>query len=263
MTADKLFGAAAGYLMLGVMWAYFYVLIAYFYPDSFSIGGQPGPIAYHEALYFSITVLTSTGFGDIVPLSRQARGVCMVEQIAGALFLAILIARPGGRLPAASSALGANSDASDEALLRQELRKHLEPYLRIVDLEHALLDRQRQRQELREAVADPGRVVVVGIGGEVLRADARGDELEQLRQRQLRLRRARLAARRRSPVTSPTTSPYGSTACCSTWKRVPPTVATCRMPSCGMSQFADARERADRRDLGRRAAGPSRPRRPA
>jgi hypothetical protein len=99
MTQDKLFGAAAAYLMLCVMWGYFYVLVAFYYPDSFSIGGRAGPITYHEALYFSVTVLTSTGFGDIVPLSRQARGVCMIQQIAGALFLAILIARLAGVYP--------------------------------------------------------------------------------------------------------------------------------------------------------------------
>ena len=44
-------------------------------------------------------MLTSTGFGDIAPLSRQARSVCMVEQIGGALFVAILIARLAGVYP--------------------------------------------------------------------------------------------------------------------------------------------------------------------
>ena len=33
------------------------------------------------------------------PLTRQARGVCMVEQITGALFVAILIARLAGVYP--------------------------------------------------------------------------------------------------------------------------------------------------------------------
>ena len=99
MTADKLFGAAAGYLMLGVLWSYLYVLVDYAFPSSFSIGGQVEPLDYLDALYFSMTVITSTGFGDIVPVSRQARAICMVEQIAGALFVAILIARLAGVYP--------------------------------------------------------------------------------------------------------------------------------------------------------------------
>jgi len=34
MTQDKLFGAAAAYLMIGVFWAYLYAIIGYFYPTS-------------------------------------------------------------------------------------------------------------------------------------------------------------------------------------------------------------------------------------
>ena len=42
MTQDKLFGAAAAYLMIGVFWAYLYAIIGFFYPQSFMIVGQPG-----------------------------------------------------------------------------------------------------------------------------------------------------------------------------------------------------------------------------
>jgi hypothetical protein len=99
MTPDKLFGAAAVYLMIGVLWAYIYAIVGFFYPQSYMIVGQPGYLVYADALYLSITVLTSTGFGDITPLTRQARGICMVEQITGALFVAILIARLAGVYP--------------------------------------------------------------------------------------------------------------------------------------------------------------------
>ena len=103
MTQDKLFGAAAAYLMIGVFWAYTYAIVGFVYPRSYMVVGQPGSLVYADALYLSITVLTSTGFGDITPLTRQARGVCMVEQINGALFLAILIARLAGVYPARES----------------------------------------------------------------------------------------------------------------------------------------------------------------
>src|SRR5436309_1812327 len=59
----------------------------------------------------------------------------------------------------------------DESLLLQKLREHLEPYLAVVDLEHALLDRKRQRQDLGEPVADPRRVGERELGGKVLFAD--------------------------------------------------------------------------------------------
>jgi hypothetical protein len=100
MTADKLYGAAAAYLLIGVVWAYLYALIAYRYPNAFSGSIEAhGPGAVAHFLYFSFTVLTSTGFGDIVPLNRQARAVVVLEQLVGALFLAILIARLAGVYP--------------------------------------------------------------------------------------------------------------------------------------------------------------------
>lgn len=99
MTQDKLFGAAAAYLMLGVFWAYLYAIVGFFYPQSYLVVGQPGRLVYADSLYLSITVLTSTGFGDIAPISRQARGLCMIEQITGALFIAILVARLAGVYP--------------------------------------------------------------------------------------------------------------------------------------------------------------------
>src|SRR5436190_11292768 len=99
MTQDKLFGAAAAYLLIGVFWAYLYAIIGSFYPRSYMIVGQPGQLVYADALYLSTTVLTSTGFGDVTPLTRQARGICMIEQITGALFVAILIARLAGVYP--------------------------------------------------------------------------------------------------------------------------------------------------------------------
>ena len=99
MTQDKLFGAAAAYLLIGVLWAYLYSIIGFFYPQSYMILGKPGQLVYADALYLSITVLTSTGFGDVTPLTRAARGVCMIEQITGGLFVAILIARLAGVYP--------------------------------------------------------------------------------------------------------------------------------------------------------------------
>jgi Ion channel len=99
MTQDKLFGAAAAYLMIGLFWAYLYAIIGFFYPQSYMVLGQPGTLVYADALYLSMTVLTSTGFGDVTPLTRAARGVCMIEEITGALFIAILIARLAGVYP--------------------------------------------------------------------------------------------------------------------------------------------------------------------
>ncbi len=99
MTADKMYGAAASFLMLGMLFTYFYLLVGYFYPLSYSIQGQPATLGTVEAILFSISLLTTSGFGDIAPITRQAQAVCIVEQVTGALFVAILIARLAGVYP--------------------------------------------------------------------------------------------------------------------------------------------------------------------
>jgi hypothetical protein len=99
MTTDKLFGAAAAYLMIGSFWGTLYALTNLFYPGSFVGLGDARSSEMSDYLYFSYTVLTSTGFGDIVPKTHQARAVCNVEQLTGVLFLAILIARLAGIYP--------------------------------------------------------------------------------------------------------------------------------------------------------------------
>jgi hypothetical protein len=109
MTADRLFGAAAAYLLIGVLWAYLFAIVGYIYPGSFGSGGTAVEMATYDFLYFSFTVLTSTGFGDITPILRQARSLCVFEQLVGTLFLAILIARLAGVYPPMES----NQPASD------------------------------------------------------------------------------------------------------------------------------------------------------
>ena len=79
ITADRLFGAASAYLIIGVLWAYLFAIVGYVYPESFAIGGAAAALATYDYLYFSFTALTSTGFGDITPLSRQARSLCVVR----------------------------------------------------------------------------------------------------------------------------------------------------------------------------------------
>lgn len=101
MNTDKLYGAAAAYLMLGIMWAYFYGIIQYFYPGAFAPAGAP--LTLFDLLYFSFAVLTTAGFGDIVPVLPVARGLTMLEQVVGVLYVAILIARLSSMYPTEKS----------------------------------------------------------------------------------------------------------------------------------------------------------------
>lgn len=99
LTADRLWGAAAAYLMIGVLWSFLYAIVDRVSPGSFALRGSVAPMELMDLLYFSFSTVTTTGFGDIVPLTRLARAAAIIESIIGQLFLAILIARLVGVYP--------------------------------------------------------------------------------------------------------------------------------------------------------------------
>src|SRR5688572_21051439 len=99
LTTDRLWGAASAYLMIGILWSFLYSIVDRSVPQSFSVRGSSESLQVIDLLYFSFSTLTTTGFGDIVPVSRPARTAVMLEGISGQLFLAILIARLVGVYP--------------------------------------------------------------------------------------------------------------------------------------------------------------------
>lgn len=99
VTLDELFAAVCAYVLIALVFACVYAIEERLVPGSFSI--PPEPVAmfttrFFDLLYFSFTVLTSTGFGDIHPLARQARAIVIVEQVTGVMYVALLIARLTG-----------------------------------------------------------------------------------------------------------------------------------------------------------------------
>ena len=98
-SVDELFAAICTYVLLAMAFACVYAIQERLAPGSFSALAAPGTVTserYWDLVYFSFTVLTSTGFGDIHPLARHARAVVMIEQVTGVMYVAILIARLTG-----------------------------------------------------------------------------------------------------------------------------------------------------------------------
>jgi hypothetical protein len=93
---DKLYGAAAVYLMLIVLWAYLYGITQHFFPGAFAAGGNVRALSNGDLLHYSVSVQTTTGFGDILPVLALARSLTMLQQVIGVLYIAILIARLAG-----------------------------------------------------------------------------------------------------------------------------------------------------------------------
>ncbi|MGH8754385.1 MAG: ion channel, partial [Burkholderiales bacterium] len=99
MTADMLYGAVATYIMVAILWAFLHGVLQYFHPGAYALGGTPKNLNMGEIIYFSFTVLTTMGFGDITPMLIQSRFLTILEAVAGVMYVAILIARLTGVYP--------------------------------------------------------------------------------------------------------------------------------------------------------------------
>ena len=83
------------YFLLGMCWFSIYGVLSIVQPGSFTQGGVPmvEPVPWSTLLYFSMTTLTTLGYGDIVAVKPAARMCATLEAAAGVLYVAITVAR--------------------------------------------------------------------------------------------------------------------------------------------------------------------------
>lgn len=96
ISTDKVFGAVAAYILIAFTFASIFGLLQVFEPHAFhaaTIHAPDGNLIWSDLMYFSFTVLTSTGFGEITPVTRMARAVIVIEQVLGVMYVAFLVAR--------------------------------------------------------------------------------------------------------------------------------------------------------------------------
>ena len=95
ITFHRLQGAIVIYLSLATIFAAAYSLIWELNSGAFANlvapAGEPEEVA--NMLYFSLTTLTTTGYGDIVPVDPFARSLANLESVIGPFYLAITVAR--------------------------------------------------------------------------------------------------------------------------------------------------------------------------
>jgi len=102
VTGETIAMSISVYLLLGLAWGLLYILLFQLQPNAFNLSGLPSPAPTKAAdvqpffpifIYFSLTTLSTIGYGDITPLSLQARYAAVAEGITGQFYLAILVAR--------------------------------------------------------------------------------------------------------------------------------------------------------------------------
>jgi len=97
ITFNRIQGAIAAYLLVGLFWAFAYEIVSLQWPAAFAsaspTGVSPNEDLSSRFIYFSLVTLTTMGYGDITPLHPIARSLATMEALIGQLFPAVLLAR--------------------------------------------------------------------------------------------------------------------------------------------------------------------------
>jgi hypothetical protein len=96
ITLDELFAIMAIYVLMALAWASAYALVVYFDPNAIFINSTNNLktyVSFADLVYYSMVTLTSTGYGEITPVSPAARALAMLQQWASIMYVAILVAR--------------------------------------------------------------------------------------------------------------------------------------------------------------------------
>lgn len=98
VTIDVIYASISVYFLIGVFFGIVFTLLEYLMAGSFNVPQQAGDQSFYTAfaedlIYFSFITLTTTGYGDIVPLLQPARYLAILEAITGQIYLTVIIAR--------------------------------------------------------------------------------------------------------------------------------------------------------------------------
>ncbi len=94
ITRDELFAVGATFTLVAWAFAYSYTVCQAIDPHSFTAAIDPsGDRSWMELLFLSFTTLSSTGLSDVVAVRPFARGLSMLEQLAGLAYVAMVVSR--------------------------------------------------------------------------------------------------------------------------------------------------------------------------
>jgi hypothetical protein len=95
ITAHRVVGSIVIYMLLAQLWTVVYIFFYEHIPGSFQLTFPPFDSNSVQAnfLYFSYVTLSTTGFGEILPLHPMARALVNLESIFGVLYPVVLIGR--------------------------------------------------------------------------------------------------------------------------------------------------------------------------
>lgn len=93
-TRDELFAAGATFTLLAWAFTFVFVMCQTLQPGSFSAAVNPdAPRTWTELLFLSFALLSSTGIGDVIPITVHTRAVASLEMFVGVMYLTLVVSR--------------------------------------------------------------------------------------------------------------------------------------------------------------------------
>lgn len=105
VTIRIIFDAIIIYLMIGLIFAMIISIIDHFDTEAFRYPAEGGinPIFHFtDFIYFTFTTLSTTGFGDIIPMKPYTRSLSIMIAITGQMYIAIIISTLVGKYAASA-----------------------------------------------------------------------------------------------------------------------------------------------------------------
>ncbi len=93
-TTDELFAAGATFTLLVWAFTYVFVVCQALQPGCFSAAvDATEPRHWTELLFLSFALMSSTGIGDVIPITVHARSLASLEMFTGVMYLALVVSR--------------------------------------------------------------------------------------------------------------------------------------------------------------------------
>ena len=94
ISGGHIYAALSAYLLAGLSFGILYWVVERALPGSLLYGGAVvDHFSEANGIYFSFVTLATLGYGDYVPKAELARGLAILEAVAGQLYLGVMVAR--------------------------------------------------------------------------------------------------------------------------------------------------------------------------
>jgi len=111
VSRDRLFGCVTVYVLIGVLWSLLYAIVAELSAGAFTgLEESSRSLRVADLMYFSLNVVTTVALTNVLPVSRTAQTMVLLQEFAAVFYMAFVIARLVGMYGSAPTAKSGDAD---------------------------------------------------------------------------------------------------------------------------------------------------------